>query len=300
MTVNAIRPSAAARALGIEPTAIRRIHARANVHWRVEAPSGAFVLRLYRQDASVAAIRFEHAVLAHLDSRGWPVAAAVADPVEVDGRWWALFPRLRGPAPRHWADGDERHRWRGELLAKLHADTAELTRALGQRDGWHRCDEAAVVTPEHIALLARLRRLDRPRSVGLERHARTIAEGVRFLQAGTMLHVVVHGDFVPWNLMVRGRELVGLLDFDLTHLDSRAADVAWASWGGTAPAVIDGYSSVAPLTEEEEAALPLLWRAAWLAVAWASLAKNTDRVDRSLDQALEKLARPWGSRDAVS
>ena len=60
--------------------------------------------------------------------------------------------------------------------------------------------------------------------------------------------------------------------------------------------MVDGYAEAAAeaLTEEEEAAMPLLWRAAWLQWGWTLLARTRDRAEPELDAVLEKLARPWG------
>ena len=288
------RPSEVARLLGVEPAALRLAKEGSNTHWYVRSASGLeVVLRRYRAGQTAVSLRYEAAVLHHLRERGWPVAAPLTEPLEVGGRWWAVFPRLPG-REHDWTRHDPRHRWRGELLARMHVDTADLVRGLGQRDGFHRRDEAPEITPEHVTLLARLRRLDRPRAVSFERHARQIAEGAAFLRANAFPLTIVHGDFMPWNLRVRGRVLEGILDFDGTRLDSRAADLAFATWGGRYAAVCDGYSDVTPISEEEEAALPLLWRAAWLDWGWTLVARSRDRVEPELDAVLEKLARPWG------
>ena len=288
------RPSEVAKLFGVAPVSIRLARERANAHWFVRSSDGEMVLRRYRQGMSKASVDFEMRVVRHLDAKGWPVAAPLAEPIEVGGRWWALFPRLPGRWTERWPRTDPRHAWRGELLAKLHDDTAELA-ALGQRDDCHRQDEVGELTPERVLLLARLRRLDVPRAVSLERHARQIAEAVSFLGAPRFRRTVVHGDFLPHNLLTRGGELLGILDFDATHIDSRASDVAFATWGGRYPGVSEGYNRVAPISEEEEAALPLLWRAQWLGWGWHLLRKSKDRVEPELDAVLEKLARPWGA-----
>ena len=292
--MSAARPSEVARLLGARPAALRLVKESGNAHWWVRDESGDhLVLRRYGAHRSRDAVDFEASVLRALADRGWPVAAPLAPAIEVGGRWWALFPRLPGRR-QPWARDDPRHHWRGELLAALHADMKALTK-VGQRDGFHRTTEETELTPEHAALLARLRRLDPPRAVAFDRHARQIAEGISFLRAAALPATVVHGDFLPWNLHTSGRSLLAILDFDATHIDARAADLAFATWGGRHPAVVDGYSSVAPLREEEETALAVLWRARWLGWGWHLLARTRDRVEPELDAVLEKLARPWGA-----
>ncbi|HEX6954918.1 MAG TPA: phosphotransferase [Agromyces sp.] len=287
------RPSEVARFLGLHPAAIRTIQEHRNAHWVIREENGTYaVLRRFDAGVSGASVDYEMALVAHLAGSGWPVAAPLAAPIEVGGRWWAAFPRLGGR--RHeWGADEARHRWRGELLAKLHHDTRAFA-IHHQRDGAHRTDEASEITPEHVALLARLRRIDRLRAVAFERHARQIAEGVAFLRAGRFPVGVIHGDFLPWNLHVRGKALLAVFDFEWSRRDTHAADVAWATWGGRYPSTLEGYVGAASFSEEEEAALPLLWRAGLLAWGWAILARTRDRVEPELDAVLEKLARPWG------
>lgn len=55
---------------------------------------------------------------------------------------------------------------------------------------------------------------------------------------------VVHGDFTRWNLLFVADQLTGVIDFDLTHLDSRAADLAMARVAYNPP-VTDGYRAEA-------------------------------------------------------
>ena len=293
------RPSEVARLLGLRPASLRLVQETSNAHWVVRDEDGSYaVLRRYRAGHTFESVAYERTVLRHLAADGWPVAAPLSDPIEVGGRWWAVYPRLGGRRHR-WESTDPRHGWRGELLAELHASTTPLLRTglPRQRDGSHRVDEASEITPEHVTLLARLRRIDRPRAVALERHARQIAEGVSFLHAARLPMTIVHGDFLPWNMHVRGSTLVGLFDFEGTRCDTRVADLAIASWGGRYPAVVDGYNATAtkPLAEEEEAAMALLWRAGWLGWAWTLLARTRNRAElQELDAVLEKLARPWG------
>ncbi|HVM10807.1 MAG TPA: phosphotransferase [Acidimicrobiales bacterium] len=280
--------------LGRHPVAIRLVQDKGSAHWVVREGDGAYtILRRYRDGETAASVEWETTVLRHLEDRGWPVATPLTGPIEVGGRWWAAFRRLPGRR-QEWDRNDPRHRWRGELLARLHRDLADIASGIGQRDGHHRADEAAEITPEHVALLARLRRLDRPRAVAMERHARQIAEGVSFLHAHRFPMTIVHGDFLPWNLHARGSTILGIFDFEASRHDTRASDVAWATWGGRYPDACEGYGAIAPLSEEEEAALPLLWRASWLTWAWTLVARSRDRVEPELDAVLEKLARPWG------
>jgi Ser/Thr protein kinase RdoA (MazF antagonist) len=70
---------------------------------------------------------------------------------------------------------------------------------------------------------------------------------------------VLHGDFAPWNLLWRGAELTGLIDFDDVRLDLRAVDVAIARRRDR-DGVIAGYRDAAGLSAAEVALLAPLWR----------------------------------------
>jgi aminoglycoside phosphotransferase (APT) family kinase protein len=54
----------------------------------------------------------------------------------------------------------------------------------------------------------------------------------------------VHGDFASWNLHFEERSLAGVIDFDLTHRDSRAWEFVLARVH-EAPGLIDGYQRTA-------------------------------------------------------
>ncbi|WP_037353970.1 aminoglycoside phosphotransferase family protein [Amycolatopsis orientalis] len=64
--------------------------------------------------------------------------------------------------------------------------------------------------------------------------------------------VICHGDFAPYNCVLRGEEVVGLIDFDTAHPGPRSHDLGYAVYRFaplTHPANEDGFGSV-----EEQAA----------------------------------------------
>ncbi|MEO9255921.1 MAG: hypothetical protein ABI305_10285, partial [Tepidiformaceae bacterium] len=71
---------------------------RVNEHWTVTLPGEkSLVLRRYVATRSTGAIKYEHAALAYAHSKGWPVAAPLANAngdaiVEVEGERFSLFP----------------------------------------------------------------------------------------------------------------------------------------------------------------------------------------------------------------
>lgn len=98
----------------------------------------------------------------------------------------------------------------------------------------------------------------------------------------TLIHGDVHGD----NLLFRGDEVVGLLDFDQVTIDARLVDVAdalvafahgkppenWSPWGvydgpldlQRARLLLDGYEAAGTINAAERAALPLIVEVLWL------------------------------------
>ncbi len=113
----------------------------------------------------------------------------------------------------------------------------------------------------------------------LGRWASAAAEDIRAALAAVGAHslplTVVHGDFAEWNVHYRRRRLAGgVIDFGLTHLDSRPYELAVArTW--RAPDAVGAYQkelarSGWPLTAPEEAAINPVYRAfrldmtAWL------------------------------------
>src|SRR5512142_475595 len=70
---------------------------RLNQHWLVDARSERLVLPRWATPADDVA--YELRLLAQVAALGWPVAPAVAEPVELDGQTWGLFPFLPGELP---------------------------------------------------------------------------------------------------------------------------------------------------------------------------------------------------------
>lgn len=238
---------------------------RVNQHWLVEVQGEHLVLRCWGQsplinDAllNLASIHYEVRLVACLAELGWPVAATVAGPIEIEGQLWSLAPFLPGDGPTS-ADpihgGREEQRTRGRLLAEFHAGLAQVT-DLGQRPGWRRCEEI-LADPTLDNVLAKNEQ-GQPEEVRILRwHLERARERLAELQpqwSGS----VVHGDFTPWNLRFTDGRLSGILDFELAHWDHCVGDFA-LSWRGKYDDVILGYDEVSPLTPEEWALITPLW-----------------------------------------
>jgi Ser/Thr protein kinase RdoA (MazF antagonist) len=246
-----------------------------NASWLVGAPGRArLVLRRYHRGATLADLGYEHAVLRHLADAGWTVPVPVSGLVEDAGLWYCLTRRVPGQAVAR--ESPAQRARRGRDLARLHVALRGLGDRIGQRPGW-RAQHEDVTVHTGIDWQACVRGLTAV-SPGLGRWASAAAEAVRAelaaVGASGLPLTVVHGDFAEWNVHYRRGRLAGVIDFGLTHLDSRPYDLAVArTW--RAPEAVAAYRSELarcgwPLTELEEASITPVYRAfrldltAWL------------------------------------
>jgi Ser/Thr protein kinase RdoA (MazF antagonist) len=86
---------------------------------------------------------------------------------------------------------------------------------------------------------------------------------------------VVHGDFAEWNVHYDRGRLAGVIDFDLTHVDTRPYELAIAR-AYRAPEMADAYRAELaacgwPLSELEEAAVAPVYSAFRVGMAAAEM-----------------------------
>lgn len=252
-----------------------------NQHWSVALGDERFVLRRYHPARSRDAIEWEQWLVNHLATLGWPVARPAptgdgASLVEHDGQWWALAPFLAGEPGT--PQTPEAYARQGERLAELHDNLAGIAGA--QRPGFapHWDLDAWTRVAGGESFETSLRRL--------EQHARELANRLRAeherqqreltgLGVESLPLQPVHGDFQRSNLLWAGGSLVGIVDFDFCHLSAPVADLAVLGVPFRpleiefARALLEGYESVRPLSEQEWELLVPLARASllrWIAV----------------------------------
>jgi homoserine kinase type II len=262
--------------LGIEPRRIRTLKdvAFENASWLVETRGGdVCVLRRYHDQATVDDLVYEHAVLSHLAEHGWVVPNPIGDLVSYGNHWYCPTRYVPGEPVQH--ETPEQRRRRGRDLARLHVAMRDLGGQLGQRPWW-RPQHTAVTCHEDIDWDACLRDLAQahPELANWARHAaEDTHEKLAALGAADLPLTVVHGDFAEWNVHYDGDRLAGVVDFGLTHLDSRPYELAIARTYRS-PEAVDAYrdelaSSHWPLSELEEAAIaPVYWAFRVDMVAW--------------------------------
>ena len=265
-------PHELAQRWGITP--IDYLGARYNQHWLVESRGSRLVLRGYSKEP-FDDIAYELEVMRRLLALGWPVPAAIEEPILVDGRTWCLFSWLPG-ASRPSTNSSEERRTRGRLLAQLH-DSMTLLVGMEQRRGFSLSNEL-ISDPELIPLVQEYEHI-RPAEGHIMRwhidRAQESFEGVDLDGAET---IVLHSDFATWNLLFEGERLTGIIDFDSTHLNYRVADFA-NSWRGNQDEVIDGYQELHKLTDLDwQLLIPVYWSWVFIGVKDAIKAMVSGKV----------------------
>jgi Ser/Thr protein kinase RdoA (MazF antagonist) len=260
-----------------------------NGNWLVEMAAGQrFVLRRYHAWTTREDLAYEHAVLGYLADLGWVVPAAVGEPVFWQDCWYCLTEYVPGEVVAA-EDASQRGR-RGRDLARLHLALRGLDERIGQRPGWR---------PQHAAVTVRtandweecVRGLASvsPRLASWAQAAATQAhDSLAAIGAADLPVMVVHGDFAEWNVHYEDGRLAGVIDFGLTHVDTRPYELAIARTY-RAPQVIDAYrvelaAGSWPLSELEEAAMGPVYRAFRVGMAAAEM--EDGRITGSYDLAM--------------
>jgi Ser/Thr protein kinase RdoA (MazF antagonist) len=277
--------------LGVRPgrVALLRDVPLGNGNWLVDTTDGQrVVLRGYHPQTTADDLAYEHTVLAYLAGVGWVVPAALGEPVRWQGRWYCLTRYVPGEAVR--AEDVAQRRRRGRDLARLHLALRGAADPLGQRPEW-RAQHAAVTVCTHHPWEERVRGLSlvSPRLAAWAQAAATHAhESLAALGADDLPVMVVHGDFASWNVHYDGDRLAGVIDFGLTHVDTRPFELAIAR-SYRAPEMIDAYRAELaaggwPLSELEEAALTPVYRAFRVGMAAAEMEDGlvTGRYDLAM------------------
>jgi homoserine kinase type II len=245
-----------------------------NGSWLVEQPGGErLVVRRYHRDATAEELRYEHEVLRHLAQAGWAVPAPVGELVRCEDRWYCLTRYVPGQAVTEEDAGQQRRR--GRDLARLHLALRGLDERLGQRVGWRAQHQGATLQTamDWTACVAGLTQVSPRLGAWAMAAASRTQETLAAIGADALPVLVVHGDFASWNVHYQHGRLAGVIDFGLTHLDSRPYELAIArTW--RAPDALEAYRSELvrlgwPLSDLEEAAIRPLYHAFRLdQIAW--------------------------------
>ena len=235
-----------------------------NSNFLLHTTKGPFILTLYEKRVDRDDLPFFLGLMHHLAERGLscPLPLPRKDGAllgELSGRPAAMISFLEGmwlrkPAARHCREV-------GIALAKMHlaGEGFEIRRenALSV-EGWRPLWEKSAARADEV-------------EAGLQKE---IGQELHYLEAhwaGNLPEGVIHADLFPDNVFFIGDDLSGLIDFYFACNDYLAYDVAiclnaWCfekdgSYNLTkGMALLAGYESVRPLSDDEAAALPLLAR----------------------------------------
>ncbi len=293
----------------------RRTNAGTNNHSHVvDSPTGPYIVRIYQNTNDLERIAYEHALLSQLQQAGLPfatplplatdtgdtfvVAANGGIPVVV-----ALFPSIPGQEPQRGgvAEATACGQALGELDAALAHITVESTFSGQPRFGHpspdNRLARNLIEAAGQLPLISEKRQALRGiLSELIELAPRLYPE---------LPHQIIHADFYPSNVLMRGSQVSGILDFEFASPGPRAMDVAiglgafgisrWRSHNDwpLVRAFAAGYQRRVALIPAEIEALPDLLRLReatslfhWIGRYGQGLTTEHDilrRVDRLLD-----------------
>jgi homoserine kinase type II len=206
-----------------------------------------YFLRLYSPNAIEREIQFEHALLNHLRSNGFTLAAAIVPcrngetlvktPSPADHRAsnavWALFEFLEGENKYSWTDTDltdNEFNSAAGILAHLH----HCGQGFKISPGIHRVQPRIMAfIPTFKTTFSTFRkqagdgRCDQLFKENFEPICKALADAATFeTRFQGMMELPIHCDFHPGNLKYRDEKGVGIFDFDWSKIDYRLFDVA--------------------------------------------------------------------------
>ena len=206
-----------------------------------------YFLRLYNSKTKKNEILFEHALLSHLRSKGFTLAAAIVPcrnhatvvytppPENHRGEraFWALFEFLEGEDKYSWTDTDLTDKEfisAAEILARLHNCAPDFKKP-------PEVDRAQPGIMEFLPTFKKTftafieqdddRLCDRLFKDNFKPICRALDYAASFdVKFEGMPEIPIHCDYHPGNLKFRDEKCVGVFDFDWSKIDYRLFDVA--------------------------------------------------------------------------
>lgn len=240
-----------------------------NTNYFLDTEEGRYVLTLFEKRVAENDLPYFLGLTEYARAQGLNVPAPVlmrdgSMTGTLCGRPAAIVTFLEGVSEKH--ANLARARASGELLAKLHLATEGFT--LERHNDLGPADWALMV--EHLG--ESLNEI----SLGLFADLRGEADHLMAEWPEPLPRGQIHADFFPDNVMFEGDAAVGVIDFYFACTDFLAYDLA-ISMNAFTPedtpgpslglALKEGYEKVRPLSDEENAALPIFLRGAALRFA---------------------------------
>ena len=258
-----------------------------NSNYLVDTTRGRFILTLYEKRVAADDLPYFMALLDHLDAKGLPVPPAIKDREgreihQLEGRAACLIKFLPGVSLTH--PNPIQARETGAAMGAMHAALTDFAPTRANSMGvetWRPLLDRCGADLDSIA-------------PGLHAEIFTALDAVLAAWPRDLEQATIHADLFPDNVLMRGNEVGGLIDFYFACTDIRAFDLAimHTAWSFDAQgeqfdraigdALIAGYESAFGLTPEERAQLPILARGAclrfFLSRAWDWLNTPADAM----------------------
>ncbi len=208
-----------------------------------------YLLRLYNPEVLENEVVFEHALVNHLGSNGFTLAAGIIPCIDgttlvetpppdnhpAERAIWALFEFLEGEDKYCWTDTDLTNKEltsAAEVLADLHHCSHGFEKPPGANRAQSRIMEF-MSTFEKTFSRALKQTEDLRYSQLFRDHINAIQRALEGLSSfeirfRSMPELPIHCDFHPGNLRFSDEKCVGVLDFDWAKVDYRLFDVALA------------------------------------------------------------------------
>lgn len=239
-----------------------------NTNYHIFTEQGRYILTLFEPHRVRAEdIPFYLEYIRYLERGGVPCANAL---VRQDGaslgyladRPAAIFEFLQGEGQTASSITPEKCRRAGETLAQMHKAALSMPDTLTNQFALPKWQSWVGAIGAHMDSI----------QSGL---FQTVTSELTWLQNAWPYDLprgAIHADYFPDNVFFTGNELTGVIDFHFVCTDDLAYDLAIAvnAWSFDAANnfvpermqhMMDGYTSVRPLTPAEQAAMPLMLRA---------------------------------------
>uniref|UniRef100_UPI0035CB80DD homoserine kinase n=1 Tax=uncultured Sphingomonas sp. TaxID=158754 RepID=UPI0035CB80DD len=258
-----------------------------NTNYLVDTTTGRFILTLYEQRTESDELPYFMDMLDHLAARGNPVPPAIKDRGGVaiqtlEGRRACLIQFLSGVSVTHPTAAQAFST--GQAMGRMHAALADFTPVRANSMG------IATWAPQLASIGTGFDTI----APGLQAEATVMLETVLRDWPAHLPTAPIHADLFPDNVLTRGDQVTGLIDFYFACTDIRAFDVAilHTAWSFDADgrtldhavgrALIEGYDATFGLSAEERAQLGTLAKGAclrfFLSRAWDWLNTPADAL----------------------
>ena len=282
-----VRPAQIVRSLwDFTPDQVQPVSQGGSQAWEISKGEDRYFLKRHRFVDDPASLEWELRLLHQLDAQDAPLQVPSPWPLpdgQLHGIWdnkpWCLFRALDG-RPAAMAQ------WDGDLAGKLGRRMAQFHNATQAMDLAQRPGQNSILTDGHprppgaslqelVDLARRTRPADKDQAILLDNLGNIVGD-LQLLRhqlrqsLGGRRPQLVHGDFMPWNVLLdKEGEIAALLDFEFALLDHPIADLGRVAYipskhvGEDGPypsawilALTAGYTSTAPLQPAELEALP--------------------------------------------